>query len=425
MKSMLKNYNFIDEFYELEKENHWDYLGKKDKPIDKIATYPAKMVSDMQGEIISEIMKEVHIKSIFDPFMGSGTILTEALFLGIEEILGNDINPLSYLIVKVKTFPLDDSILIENYKNLVKKIKEEKLLKNRYFPKITKWFSIEVIHQLSKIINEIEKIENNDIKDFFKLGFANLVKEVSNTRSSTFKLHIKSEIIIFKNCLEKFKKIIEKQIKSCTLFWKNIKKSKVILFNKDIRELEYKKKVDLIITSPPYGDNKTTVTYGEFSVLQLKWLGEEKYTETFSKIDTVSLGGNLQQCKDITTIESYNLSKELKIIVNKILKQTDYNKAKKVVVFIQDFYITLKKLYVILKKNGLLILTVGNRKVNNNEIKFNKIINELANKIGLNKIQEFSRNIPTSKKIAVKTSRLANGKSVNSINKEYILIFKK
>ena len=95
------------------------------------------------------------------------------------------------------------------------------------------------------------------------------------------------------------------------------------------------------------------------------------------------------------------------------------------VVFIQDFYITLKKLYVILKKNGLLILTVGNRKVNNNEIKFNKIINELANKIGLNKIQEFSRNIPTSKKIAVKTSRLANGKSVNSINKEYILIFKK
>ena len=188
---------------------------------------------------------------------------------------------------------------------------------------------------------------------------------------------------------------------------------------------KYKKKVDLIITSPPYGDNKTTVTYGEFSVLQLKWLGEEKYTETFSKIDTVSLGGNLQQCKDITTIESYNLSKELKIIVNKILKQTDYNKAKKVVVFIQDFYITLKKLYVILKKNGLLILTVGNRKVNNNEIKFNKIINELANKIGLNKIQEFSRNIPTSKKIAVKTSRLANGKSVNSINKEYILIFKK
>ena len=131
MKNILKSYNFIDKFYELEKDNHWDYLEKKDKPIDKIASYPAKMVSDMQGEIISKIMKEIQIKSIFDPFMGSGTILTEALFLGIEEIFGNDINPLSYLIVKVKTFPLDNSVLIENYKNLLKKIKEEELLKNR------------------------------------------------------------------------------------------------------------------------------------------------------------------------------------------------------------------------------------------------------------------------------------------------------
>ena len=79
-------------------------------------------------------------------------------------------------------------------------------------------------------------------------------------------------------------------------------------------------------------------------------------------------------------------------------------------------FVSCSTMHTVISVSYTHLLTVGNRKVNNNEIKFNKIINELANKIGLNKIQEFSRNIPTSKKIAVKTSRLANGKSVNSIN---------
>ena len=30
--------------------------------------------------------------------------------------------------------------------------------------------------------------------------------------------------------------------------------------------------VDLICTSPPYGDNHTTVTYGQFSILPLLWI---------------------------------------------------------------------------------------------------------------------------------------------------------
>jgi DNA modification methylase len=31
--------------------------------------------------------------------------------------------------------------------------------------------------------------------------------------------------------------------------------------------------VDLIVTSPPYGDSKTTVAYGQFSRLANQWLG--------------------------------------------------------------------------------------------------------------------------------------------------------
>ncbi len=30
--------------------------------------------------------------------------------------------------------------------------------------------------------------------------------------------------------------------------------------------------IDISITSPPYGDNATTVTYGQFSILSLFWI---------------------------------------------------------------------------------------------------------------------------------------------------------
>ena len=36
---------------------------------------------------------------------------------------------------------------------------------------------------------------------------------------------------------------------------------------------------DLIITSPPYGDSRTTVAYGEFSRLTLQWLNMYEMTD--------------------------------------------------------------------------------------------------------------------------------------------------
>src|SRR5690606_9550546 len=52
--------------------------------------------------------------------------------------------------------------------------------------------------------------------------------------------------------------------------------------------------VDLIVTSPPYGDSKTTVAYGQFSRLSSQWLelGGEHYTsETVARLDSDLLGG--------------------------------------------------------------------------------------------------------------------------------------
>ena len=49
---------------------------------------------------------------------------------------------------------------------------------------------------------------------------------------------------------------------------------------------------DLVITSPPYGDSRTTVAYGEYSRLSLQWLGLGHLTEKeILGIDRSLMGG--------------------------------------------------------------------------------------------------------------------------------------
>mgnify|MGYP000318302539 FL=1 len=45
--------------------------------------------------------------------------------------------------------------------------------------------------------------------------------------------------------------------------------------------------VDIVVTSPPYGDSRTTVAYGQFSRLANQWLGFEELNE----VDKRSMGG--------------------------------------------------------------------------------------------------------------------------------------
>ncbi|HOJ38284.1 MAG TPA: hypothetical protein PLI27_04415 [Ignavibacteriales bacterium] len=45
--------------------------------------------------------------------------------------------------------------------------------------------------------------------------------------------------------------------------------------------------VDIVITSPPYGDYKTTVAYGQYSRFANKWFGYEQA----SKVDNYLMGG--------------------------------------------------------------------------------------------------------------------------------------
>ncbi len=100
---------------------------------------------------------------------------------------------------------------------------------------------------------------------------------------------------------------------------------KVIKADSTKRQKIRKESVDFILTSPPYGDSRTTVAYGEFSRLPLDILN--LHSDGSDKLDGKLLGGSLTNI-DIT--DNLN-SKTIASIIRKFTKKikTEDSKYKK------------------------------------------------------------------------------------------------
>ena len=118
----------------------------------------------------------------------------------------------------------------------------------------------------------------------------------SNTKTGEFKLvRVKSEK------LEKhdpdvfsiFRKNAEKNINGMTEFYKDAKKSWIkIIYGDSSKDNGIKpNSIDCIITSPPYGDSRTTVAYGQFSRLSAQWIDMFENPNNASGLDNELLGG--------------------------------------------------------------------------------------------------------------------------------------
>ena len=177
--------------------------------------------------------------------------------------------------------------------------------------------------------------------------------------------------------------------------------------------------IDLICTSPPYGDNPTTVTYGQYSILPLFWidrtdLGEfdEQLIANYSSIDSNSLGGN-QRVRS-----SFESS-----VLNDFLSRIDDKKQDKVKNFVLDYLNVMTELVRILKVGKYIVLTLGNRRVDNRVVPLSTITMEYLESNGFILEKMITRNIP-KKRMPRKVSKVY-GNSVESMNQEYVLILKK
>ncbi len=403
----------------------WDYKNSPKDMLHRIATYPATMVPDMQKEIIKIILEEdPSIKIMLDPFHGSGVTLVEGKKLGLFPI-GIDINPLAHLITKVKLQGVNKNKISRQNDFLKKNLENIDFAYDLYnFYKIDKWFKTEIIESLSKIHHAVKEIEDRSTREYYWVCLINIIRKYSNTRSSTFKLHIKSQEMIDTiqdNVIQDFLKSVNSHYKYLPDFVKG--KKKFTLISGDVktklREIP-KESIDLICTSPPYGDNSTTVTYGQYSMLPLYWIASEDLKEfdeellkNYSSLDSASLGG----------VKSSKIFEYESVILKEYLLTISEDKHRKVIGFVNDYIETLQLMLNGIKKRKYIVLTLGNRRVDNRIMPLTAITEEFLSDKGIALISKFDRNIP-SKRIPKRISRV-NDRAVESMSKEYIMIFQK
>ena len=433
--------NLITEIKQKETiEKYWDFRkNDRREHVHSMIKYPAVMVPNMQGEIFDLVLKnDPDIHNVLDPFMGSGTILVEGLVRQLN-VIGIDINPLSYLIVLVKTQKYAISTLREKVDKLIKRIdlNSNKQIKNYWFTGIEKWYKPSIIQELSKIRHCILQEPDIKYRRLFWVTLAEIAKEADNARTSTFKLHIKTEKIINEtkyDCIYNFKQKLSANVNALIQFKKLRKNEATKLYLGDSKTILTNRRhfprnsIDLIMTSPPYGDNATTITYGQYSVLPLRWiplsdiheLVNPEIIETLTRIDRDSLGGVNYSLDFIKQSGILDSSKELKNFFDALLLEEMTDKARKVASFILDFSEVIRNLVPIIKPGKLLVFTVGNRHVNQNEFPFHLILKELADCYGMDMKYDFRRNIIKNKNY-VDTSV----QGFKTINKETIMILQK
>lgn len=404
-------------------KDYWDFKGTTKSGIHNIGKYPATMVPDMQYQLLSVVSKHLNNKNItlLDPFCGSGTTLVIAQELGINSV-GIDINPYATLLSFVKTNKYDKADVYNAISTIKSNLEQGLNFPIFDFYNIKKWFRDDIIKSLSQIRHCILLEKSQDIRKFFWICLSEVIFKFSNDRTSTFKLHAlpKQKInLIEDKCIEYFIKIIKDN--SEHLNYSNTTSSNIIYGDSSsIINNKLKREFDIICTSPPYGDNPTTITYGQASILFLKWIDSkdlscsQELLEKYTTIDKISVGGKKRKIintKDIKSLQDF-------------LGKISLKKQAKVINFFEDYYVSLKCMNKCLAKSGYLIMTVGNRSVDAVRQPLDNITIEILESFGLKLVSKFNRNI-LYKNSPLKLSLLKDKKTIKTIQKETIIIFTK
>ena len=407
--------------------------------LHRLFMYPAMMVPAAQHAVIKAVADCLPVGAwAMDPFMGSGTSLMSCMEFGFN-VYGQDVNPFAVMLSKAKVEKYDIHQLKEVCKVVLDKIsKDEDTTVAVTFRNIDKWFNPDIQIDLSRIRRAIQAVDSQLIRYFLWVIMSEVIRTGSNDRTSTFKLHRRSEENIQKrdiNVIKEFTILVNRGIDDVALYWDKL--AKEIKLNEECRNaeadirwgntkesIEIDTRFDLLVSSPPYGDNHTTVTYGQTSYLPLQWIDPRDlicpydYVKTTQEIDRRSLGGQTIKKKILASIVPlYEKTPTLKSFFEGVPEE-EKEKYYKTLSFIVDFDESLDKIISSMKDDAFYIWTIGNRFVGNREVPNDQILIELMESRGIQLFERAERHILNKK-------QPKKNNYSKTMEKEHILIFHK
>ena len=350
--------------------------------------YPAKFPPQLPNAILRKFGKAGQV--VLDPFCGSGTTLVEARLLGFNA-MGVDVNGLSSLLSTVKSTPLSGDELQE-IEVFIKRIESEQLawLKKRPIIKVKEiegldhWFQHNVAEEITHILNFVNSLENENVRDFLRIVLSSIIVKVSNQESDTrFAARNKNieDGFVFIQFIDKAKEYLTRIAEFSERANKDVS---LTLLNADSRYLTMlaDESVDIIITSPPYANTYDYYLYHKF---RKRWLDiDVKYAQN-----------------------------------NEIGSRREYSSLKKPA---EQWTIDLRKcfeeMYRLLKPNSLAFIVIGDSVIKKQLIKIDEVIKGFVGEIGFEVCNVISTNLSEH-------SRMFNPSFTQKNKQEHLIILKK
>lgn len=406
----------------------WDFKNSDTKEYTHCYhNYPAMMIPQIARKLITDFAPFKKTELIFDPYMGSGTTLVEASIKGINS-MGFDINPLARFIAEAKVTRFDIDKVDSSLNMINTKIKyyfDGCIPYNEddynHITKSDYWYKKNNLLKLKFLTEIIDQLDDKSIKLFFMIPLSETIRDVSLTRNSEFKRYriAKEKIDLFNpnpfalfidKCNRNRSGLID-LIKYSTNF--NAITTSCNSVNDIPNSILKDQSVDMVVTSPPYGDSRTTVAYGQFS----RWSSEWFKFDNAKNIDRILMGGIPNKS---TSLHSKTISNELESIKNR-----DINRYIDVITFLDEYKNSIINVSKKVRKGGRVCYVVGNRNVKGIQIPLDYFTAEIFEDCGFKHDITIVRNIP-NKRMPSKTSPTnTKGINVTTMTSEYIVILTK
>lgn len=385
--------------------------------------YPAMMIPQIARALINEYKPSNNAKLLFDPYMGSGTSLVEANIAGLNAI-GTDLNPLARMMAKVKTTHYDEGKIRNLFYDIQSHLVfyNSSMVEDRDFGRISNyqfWYNEEDLLKLSFLSQLIKQC--GDYQDFFNVALSEVIREVSYTRNGEFKRYKMSESQLKRFSPDTFRLFEAKtarNIKGLTQFnmTNTTCHSQICSFDSVIgvpADIIPTGSVDMVVTSPPYGDSHTTVAYGQFSRWSNEWFGYEEAKH----LDNILMGGKKYQTE---SFQSETITPALERI-----KDIDPKRYQEVTSFLSDYYRSIQNVAQCIRPGGTVCYVVGNRTVKAIQLPLDYFTAEAFTKLGFKHIDTIVREIPSKRMPSKNSPTNEQGKTISTMNNEYIVILQK
>lgn len=360
--------------------------------------------------------------TVLDPFCGTARTLYAAARAG-GNCFGIDINPLAVLIAQAKTvswLPLmpEPKLMVKDHVNETFDLQPGR--KVRWFPKSAE-------RELSLIISWINSLSVDlDTRIALACVLSATVREVSFCRKRQWKLHRMSgadrrrfrpsALTVFKRRLDVLRNVVEEVTlhPRVTVAWGDARALAAVLGTSGLP-----RSYNVIFTSPPYGDSRSTVGYGGISSLCLGVLRHLRHLRILfrsgQEIDSGCLGG---------TQVHRHARPDLKKYWGGSAVATE---SVRVSAFLTDLALCCQQIDAVSHIGTKAILVVSRRSVRKRRLYIDRFLEDELRRYGFD-LLDSNRRLIQKKKTPYTIDRKARGEKpdkIKTMDYEFVLVFNK